>query len=145
MGVGSYRGDHDKRVEELRRRAPRLVEAVRKLNEKRGESRREELTARSYLLQHYEGASREAKRRWLACRGCTPFSLQHDGVMASLVVGLTPDNVAGRLGVAASEALGFQVQVEVKSRPLGDDSRTYGPRPQLRLEPSHPPRPELIV
>ena len=140
VAVKSYKAAHALRVAELRERAPRLVEAVRQLNKKRDPSKREELTAMSYLLQHYEGVSREAKRAWLACRGCRAFSLQHDGVVASLVRGMIPLQVAGRLSVAVGTAVGYDVRVEVKSSPVGDDSLAFGPRPQVLLNPSRLPQ-----
>ena len=137
VSVIAYRKAQEARAEELVKRAPRLVEAVRGLNAKRGPGRRAELTAMSYLLQHYEGASREAKREWLRARGCAAYSLQHDGLMATLVRGVTPEAVAEGLSAAASEAAGMEVKVEVKSAPSGDDSFAYGARPPCRHRPSH--------
>ena len=105
------------------------------MNAKRDPGKREVLTAMSYLLQHYEGVSREAKREWLRARGCSGYSLQHDGVMASLVLGMTPEAAASGMSKAASEATGLAVCVEVKSAPVGDDSLAFNERPPCRLRP----------
>ena len=61
---------------------------------------------------------------------------EHDGLMATLVRGITPEAVAEGLSVAASEATGLAVRVEVKSAPIGDDSLAYGVRPPCRHRPS---------
>jgi hypothetical protein len=127
-----------RRAEEMRSAAPRLVAAVKGLNKAKGVVKREELTSMSYFLQHLEGISRDAKVEWLAARGCSVFSLQHDGIMASLTIGDDPVTVAGRLGVEVSRRVGYTVEVAVKSWPIGDDRLAYGRRPALRETPSHP-------
>ena len=139
LSVAAYCRDREARVEEFAERLPWLVLAVRRMNARRRAGKRDELTALSYLLQHYEGASREAKRGWLTCRGGLVFSLQHDGVMVSLPEGLPHDRVAADLGGAVSAVLGFSVRVEVKSRPEAGSARTFAVRPRLCGVPSHPP------
>ena len=137
--VATYRDDQVSRMEELAARAPRMVEAVRRLNVKRGVNKRDEFTAMSYMMQHFEGASREAKRGWLACRGGLTFNLQHDGIMTSMTRGMNPDKVAADVGQAVSAVLGYEVHVEVKSRPKGENAPVLGTRPSLCGVPSHPP------
>ena len=71
------------------------------------------LRLKSYLLQEAEAVSRMAKVRWCTEHGVTVTNLQHDGIVVQAVPdGLTAEEMAEQLGMAASVAAGYEVVVE---------------------------------
>jgi hypothetical protein len=78
------------------------------------ERRKAERTAKSYVLQEAEAASRNAKIGWCRANGLDVADLQHDGIV---VIGVE-DMEEGRrqaaegMARAASRACGYEVGVE---------------------------------
>ena len=71
---------------------------------------------KSYLLQEAEAVSRGAKMAWCEQNRVRVTSLQHDGIMvAELPQGLSAEEVAEQLTIAATSASGFEVVVEAAS------------------------------
>ena len=78
------------------------------------ERRKAERTAKSYVLQEAEAASRNAKIGWCRANGLDVADLQHDGIV---VVGVEDTEEARKraaegMARAASRACGYEVGVE---------------------------------
>ena len=74
------------------------------------------MRVKSYLLQEAEGVSRAAKIAWCERHDVRVVSIQHDGIMVSwLPDGLTVEEVAEQMSMAASAACGYEVIVEGKA------------------------------
>ena len=65
------------------------------------------LTAKSYILQEAEAASRAAKIRWCRAEGIEVSSLQHDGIMMGGIQESDEARVATGLSQAATAACGY--------------------------------------
>ena len=85
----------------------------------RNQKKRPILRVMSYLLQEAEAVSRNAKIKcWCEANGIEVLNLQHDGVVGyGLPSGKNEHDVAAAMAVAATEACGFEVDVE--AAPLG--------------------------
>ena len=99
-------------------RRPRVVEHFAAANAAVGEGgKRAELTALSYLLQDYEGRSRDAKLEWARRVGARIVNLQHDGVQLRLPHGWCCARAEAGMTAAASSALGYRQVVTIKAPP----------------------------
>jgi len=112
---------------------PHLVQYVELINSlMRDGDRDSELTAKSYVLQDYEGASRRAKCEWARRWQAEVINLQHDGVRMRIPHDMAPQTVAQLLTEFCSAALGYRQSVVVKSSPTGS-------LPLDRVHPATPP------
>lgn len=85
FNVARFAVEADAGAKWLEGRRPALVEFVTNTNRHMGDgARRHVLTAKSFVLQDYEGASRAAKTEWARVTGGEIISLQHDGVRIRL-------------------------------------------------------------
>ena len=115
----------------LERRQPALVEFVTNTNRHMGDgARRHVLTAKSFVLQDYEGASRAAKAEWARVTGGEVISFQHDGVRIRLGARWRAENAARALTEACSAALGYTQTVAVKTLVTGEDNGKRRTKPQ---------------
>ena len=117
---GQFAREQDARARWLAFTRPDLIRYVGLLNSLMGEGDRDDaLTAKSYILQDYEGASRQAKVEWARRSQAEVISLQHDGVRMRIPQNLEPDAVARHLSDFCSQALGYRQSVVIKSSPTG--------------------------
>jgi hypothetical protein len=91
-----------------------MVKFIEKGAKTQRERRKAEKTAKSYVLQEAEAASRNAKIGWCRANGLDVADLQHDGIV---VVGVDDteearERAAKGMARAASEACGYEVGVE---------------------------------
>jgi hypothetical protein len=99
---------------------PHLIQYVELINSlMRDGGRDSELTAKSYVLQDYEGASRRAKCEWARRGQAEVINLQHDGVRMRIPCDMAPQAVAQHLSEFCSAALGYRQSVVVKNSPMG--------------------------
>ena len=99
---------------------PHLIQYVELINSlMRDGGRDSELTAKSYVLQDYEGASRRAKCEWARRGQAEVINLQHDGVRMRIPWDMAPQTVAQHLSEFCSAALGYRQSVVVKNSPMG--------------------------
>jgi hypothetical protein len=108
FNVARFAAEADAGATWLERRHLALVEFVTNINRHMGDgARRHVLTAKSFVLQDYEGASRAAKIEWARVTGGEIISLQHDGVRIRLGARWQAENAARALTEACSAALGY--------------------------------------
>eukprot|EP00900_Chrysochromulina_parva_P027890 jgi/Chrpa1/9735/Chrysochromulina_OHIO_Genome00018737-RA len=101
-----------------------------------------ELTAKSYVLQDYEGASRRAKVEWARRTQAQVINLQHDGVRMRFPFDLHLETALLRISDACSAALGYKQVVCVKQSPKGN-SLLDRLQPSI-LPPATPQRPPTV-
>jgi hypothetical protein len=103
-------------TEWMAKRSASMVDLIRSVSAP-GTSQRTKakLTAKSYILQEAEAASRAAKIRWCRAEGIEVSSLQHDGIMMGGIRESDEARVAAGLSQAATAACGYEVVVVVKS------------------------------
>ena len=80
--------------------------------------RHAERTLKSYTFQDAESVSRRAKVRRALELGHAPLSLQHDGLLLSLLAGSDVGDVREEMRAASEAALGYEQGVEVKEMEL---------------------------
>ena len=93
-------------------------------------ARRHVLTAKSFVLQDYEGASRAAKTEWARVTGGEIISLQHDGVRIRLGARWRAESTARALTEACSAVLGYRQLVAVKSLAPVEETGRRTTKPQ---------------
>jgi len=122
---------------------PHLISFVETLNGLMQEGDRDaELTAKSYVLQDYEGASRRAKVEWARRTQAQVINLQHDGVRMRFPFDLHLETALLRISDACSAALGYKQVVCVKQSPKGN-SLLDRLQPSI-LPPATPQRPPTV-
>ena len=119
----TYRNAQQQGTKWMAERSARMGELVRQRmtrEEREGSPRKKKkdpnLRVKSYLLQEAEGVSRAAKVAWCEQHDVRVVNMQHDGIMVSwLPDGLTIEEVAEQMSMAASAACGYEVLVEGKA------------------------------
>jgi hypothetical protein len=120
FNLSQFAREQDARARWLATSQPHLVKYVGLLNSLMLEGARDsELTAKSYVLQDYEGASRRAKCEWARRWQAEVINLQHDGVRMRIPRDISPSDVAQHLSAFCSTALGYRQLVTIKSSPTG--------------------------
>ena len=137
FNLSLFAREQDARARWLATSRPHLVQYVELINSLLHEGARDgELTAKSYILQDYEGASRRAKCEWARRWQAEIINLQHDGVRMRIPRDLSPLDVAQHLSNFCSAALGYRQSVTIKSSPSGP---LLLDRVQPSLTPPHVP------
>ena len=102
-----------------------------------------ELTAKSYVLQDYEGASRRAKVEWARSTQAQVINLQHDGVRMRFPFDVHLETALLRISDACSAALGYKQVVCVKQSPKGNSLLDITAEPSNRVGANVQPRAEF--
>jgi len=131
FNVARFAAEADAGATWLERRRPALVEFVTNTNRHMGDgARRHVLTAKSFVLQDYEGASRAAKTEWARVTGGEIISLQHDGVRIRLGARWRAESAARALTETCSAVLGYRQTVAVKSLATAEETGRRTTKPQ---------------
>ena len=120
FNLAAFAREQEARARWLAGTRPHLISFVEALNGLMQEGDRDaELTAKSYVLQDYEGASRRAKMEWARRTQAQVVNLQHDGVRMRFPFDVTLDTVTQQISAACSAALGYKQVVCIKQSPKG--------------------------
>ena len=131
FNVARFAAEADAGATWLERRRPALVEFATNTNRHMGDgARRHVLTAKSFVLQDYEGASRAAKTEWARVTGGEIISLQHDGVRIRLGARWRAESAARALTETCSAVLGYRQTVAVKSLATVEETGRRTTKPQ---------------
>eukprot|EP00900_Chrysochromulina_parva_P022174 jgi/Chrpa1/4590/Chrysochromulina_OHIO_Genome00017854-RA len=116
FNLAAFAREQEARARWLARTRPHLISFVEALNGLMQEGDRDaELTAKSYVLQDYEGASRRAKVEWARRTQAQVVNLQHDGVRMRFPFNVSLDTATQQISAACSSALGYkQNELKVK-------------------------------
>ena len=120
FNLATFAREQEARARWLAASRPDLVRYLATINTFMEEGDRDsDLTAKSYILQDYEGASRRAKLEWAHKAQAQVINLQHDGVRMRIPFHCTIEAVVQQISDACSVALGYRQAVVVKSSPSG--------------------------
>jgi ribonuclease HI len=120
FNLATFAREQEARARWLAASRPDLVRYLTTINTSMEEGDRDsDLTAKSYILQDYEGASRRAKLEWAHEAQAQVINLQHDGVRMRIPFHCTIEAVVQQISDACSVALGYRQTVVVKSSPSG--------------------------
>ena len=120
FNLAAFAREQEARARWLAGSRPHLISFVEALNGLMQEGDRDaELTAKSYVLQDYEGASRRAKVEWARRTQAQVINLQHDGVRMRFPFNVSLDTATQQISAACSSALGYKQDVCIKQSPKG--------------------------
>jgi hypothetical protein len=120
FNLAAFAREQEARARWLAGTRPHLISFVEALNGLMQEGDRDaELTAKSYVLQDYEGASRRAKVEWARRTQAQVVNLQHDGVRMRFPFNVPLDTATQQISAACSTALGYKQDVCIKQSPKG--------------------------